>query len=170
MGPEARATTASLARLLAEIRADRKGLTARLKDSREAQRRLASEPKDPAAQAMAGVAIHAWYTGFEAILERVARELDGTVPSGDRWHRDLLYQASAQVPGLRQGIFDSIDVHDLTLLLAFRHFFRHAYAVEFDSVRLGEELMRLQSVAPHVDAALDRFEAFLSSAMSATDT
>lgn len=170
MGPDARATAASLARLLAEIRADRKGLTARLKDSREAQRRLNRDPKDPGAQAMAGVALHAWFTGFEAILERVARELDGAVPSGDRWHRDLLYQASADVPGLRQGVFDSTDVHELTLLLAFRHFFRHAYAVEFDSVRLGEELVRLQSVAPRVDAALDRFEAFLSSAMAAAGT
>lgn len=117
---------------------------------------------------MAGVALHAWYTGFEAILERVARELDGAVPTGDRWQRDLLYQGSAEVPGLRQGLFETADLHDLTLLLAFRHFFRHAYAVEFDPVRLGEELTRLHSVAPRVNAALDRFELFLSSAMAAT--
>lgn len=166
MGPEARATAASLARLLAEIRADRKGLAARLKDAGEAQRRLSGDPNDPGAQAMAGVALHAWYTGFEAILERVARELDGSVPSGDRWHRDLLYQGSAEVPGVRQAVFDPADVHELTQLLAFRHFFRHAYAVEFDPARLRTELTRLGSLGPRVELTLDHFEAFLSSAMA----
>lgn len=44
----------------------------------------------------AAVALHAWYTGLESALERVARALDAEVPEGERWHRDLLSQLTVE--------------------------------------------------------------------------
>jgi hypothetical protein len=166
MSPEATASAATLARVLAEIDADRGALAKRIEDAREAERRLAKTPTDPGALALAGVALHAWYTGLETIFERVAREVDGTVPTGDRWHRALLSQMTAEVPGTRPRVIDPALGVELAALLAFRHFFRHAYAVSFDAARLSTELTRLLAVSSPTDAALDAFASFVRAAMT----
>jgi hypothetical protein len=72
---------------------------------------------------------------------------------------------SAEIPGLRPAVLESATVSELALLLAFRHFFRHAYAVTFDAARLTRELNRLFAVEPVVSAALDAFSHFLRAAM-----
>ena len=167
MSPEATASAATLARLLAEIASDREALVRRIEDAREAERRLAATPTDPGALALAGVALHAWYTGVETIFERVARELDGAVPEGERWHRALLSQMSAEIPGTRPRVIDPALGVELAALLAFRHFFRHAYAVAFDAGRLDAELARLFSVSAPTDAALDALADFLRATMAA---
>ncbi|MGH7285120.1 MAG: hypothetical protein ACRELY_26655 [Polyangiaceae bacterium] len=120
MSPEAKASAAALARLLAEIEEDRAGMRKRVADADEATRRLTIDRADPAALALAGVAIHGWYTAIESLFERVARELDGSLPTGDRWHRDLLSQMSAEVPGVRPKVIEPELVADLGSLLAFR--------------------------------------------------
>src|SRR5215204_5952622 len=38
--------------------------------------------------------LHSFYSGMENSLKRIATELDGTVPSGDAWHRRLLTSMS----------------------------------------------------------------------------
>jgi hypothetical protein len=50
-----------------------------------------------------GVALnlHSFYTAIERILEDIAREIDGAVPTGPEWRRDLLMQMSAQFPIVR---------------------------------------------------------------------
>ena len=166
MSPDAKASTATLARLLAEITADREALVKRLEDAREGERRLGVTPTDPGALALAALSLHAWYTGLETIFERVARELDETVPTGDRWHRALLSQMTAEIPGVRPRILAPTLAIELAALLAFRHFFRHAYAVAFDAERLKTELARLFLVSGPVDAELDALSTFLREAMA----
>lgn len=34
--------------------------------------------------------LHSFYSGIENSLKRIAIEIDGSVPSGDAWHRQLL--------------------------------------------------------------------------------
>ncbi|MDY0063225.1 MAG: hypothetical protein RBU45_25690 [Myxococcota bacterium] len=46
-------------------------------------------------------------------------------------------------------------------MLAFRHFFRHAYGVKLDPARLRLELERLLLLEPAVSRELDEFAAFL---------
>lgn len=165
MSPEARATTAGLARLMAEVDEDRRGLSKRIDDAREAQRRLAAVPHDRGALALAAVGLHGWYTGLETIFERIARELDLSVPKSERWHRELLSQMSAEVPGTRPAIIDSETVSELALLLTFRHFFRHAYAVTLDGCHLEKELTRMLAIEPIVSSSLDTFVSFLKATM-----
>ncbi len=166
MSPEGKASAAALARLLAEITEDRVALVARIDDAREADRRLAATPGDPGARALAAVALHAWYTGLETIFERVARQLDGAAPTGERWHRELLTQMSVEIPGARPAVIGAALVTDLAALLAFRHFFRHASAVTFEPERLKAELVRLLGASATTDAALDELAAFLRATMA----
>jgi hypothetical protein len=55
-----------------------------------------------------GVALnlHGFYAGVERIFVDIAREVDGAVPSGPEWHRDLLIQMSAELIGTRLLLLD----------------------------------------------------------------
>jgi hypothetical protein len=35
--------------------------------------------------------LHGFYSGVERLFELIARHVDRVLPSGDTWHRDLLY-------------------------------------------------------------------------------
>jgi hypothetical protein len=103
----------------------------------------------------------------ETILERVCRQLDGDVPVGDRWHQLLLGRSLVELPGIRPAILPQALRADLVNLLAFRHFFRHAYALDLDPAKLRQEAERLARVHPLLTGALDQFDAFLAAAAAA---
>jgi hypothetical protein len=166
---ERRAVRASLARLRAEIRVDRAAMAARVADVREVLAMWGPGPPrrpDRAHLAFGAVALHAWYTALESLCERVTREIDREVPGGDAYHRSLLSQAMTELEGLRPPVLPRELENQLVELLSFRHFFRHAYAVEFDPAKLWPLLHGLEPLAERVDAALERFDAFLAAAAS----
>lgn len=167
MSPEQAGAATALARLRGEIADDRAAMSRRARDLEEALRRLAQTPDDLAAIALEAWALHGWYTALESLLERVARQLDSELPAGERWHRELLAQAIVDVPGLRPAVLPRTLRADLDELLAMRHFLRHAYGAELDAHRLAAQAVRLRTVAPAVEQALDAFDAFLASALDA---
>lgn len=164
MAPEERSALATLARLRREIGQDRSAMKAHLGEARESLAQLSGGHPDRPWPSHAAVTLHAWYTALETLLERVARDLDEEVPRGDGSHRVLLSQAMTDIPGVRPPVLPQALSTDLLSLLSFRHFFRHAYAVELDTGKLRTELQRLLTVAPQVDAALDAFDGVLVAA------
>lgn len=171
LSPEQRGASVELARLRVEVAEDRAAMLRCLDDVRLAQRHsdpqaLASAP-ERAWLALFAVALHGWYTGLETALERIARAIDQRVPSGEGWHRALLSQASAEIPGVRAAVLPRTLHVDLVELLEFRHFFRHAYGVDLDPARLRGNVERLLRVSPSVATALDAFDEFLRSAQGA---
>lgn len=163
MSPDERGAVGAIARLRREIAHDRQALTAHHDDAAGVFARWSADPPQ-GDRAIVAVALHGWYTALEAILERIARSLDDEVPTGDAWHRDLLFQATAEVPNIRPAVIPPELTDDLLELLGFRHFFRHGYAVALDPPRLQRNLARLAGVAAQVDAALDAFDQFLAAA------
>lgn len=166
MAPEEIAARATIARLRADIAEERRALARCTDDLADATRRLVATPSDRAALVLAAFALHGWYTGFESIAERVVRQLDASIPTGDRWHRELLSQISVEVPGVRPPVVPRALIGDLAALLGFRHFFRHSYGIDLDVTRLELERIRLERIAPSVATSLDGFDAFLTSAMT----
>lgn len=164
MSPEASGSAARVARLAQEIRDDRDALTRLCQDLRELARRWENPSK--AEVALGAVTVHAWYTGLERIFERVARQLDGEVPTGRQGHADLLRQVTVEVPGIRPAVVSSELHAELRQVLAFRHFFRHAYAVTLAPDLLKKEVDRVGSLADEVDASLDAFLRFLSATLN----
>jgi hypothetical protein len=67
------------------------------------------------------------YTRLEALLKDVLVQLDGDVPRGEAWHKDLLAQAHATV-GTRPPIISALTLGEMMKLLAFRHVVRSAYS------------------------------------------
>lgn len=74
-----------------------------------------------------GSVLHSFYTGLEGIFLTVVKRVDEQVPSGDRWHRDLLDQVAAAT-NQRTALISKETKESLQAYLAFRHFFRQAYA------------------------------------------
>ncbi len=78
-------------------------------------------------RAALGSVLHSFYTGLEGIFLTVAKRVDEQVPAGDRWHKDLLDQVAAATD-LRPFLISKETKESLQTYLAFRHFFRQAYA------------------------------------------
>lgn len=153
--------SASLQRLRAEIRFDRDAF-ARLVDELDSIELAADADKAPQ-RAQAAVALHHAYGSLESIMVRVARQLEGDVPGGADWHQALLHSMGLEIEGVRPAVFSRATIGALRRLLGFRHFFRHAYAVELDAERLA--IVRDEAVAgaSAILAELDALDRFLAS-------
>lgn len=112
--------------------------------------------------AAAAVALHHAYSGIETILLRVAREMDGGEPGGADWHQALLDSMGLDIAGIRPAVVSLATAANLRALLGFRHFFRHAYSVALDPVRLAELCLLARDARPGLEADLDRLDAFLA--------
>lgn len=115
---------------------------------------------EPGELARAAIALHHAYGAVEALLVRVARELGEAEPSGKEWHQAVLHSMGLNVEGVRPAILRPESVRLLRRLLAFRHFFRHAYTVMLDWEQLAtlrRESIELRSWLEGDLGALDDF-------------
>ena len=48
--------------------------------------------------------LHGFYSGLERLFELIARHVDGAVPSGETWHRDLLQRMTQDMAGVRPAV------------------------------------------------------------------
>ncbi len=85
----------------------------------------------------AALNLHDFYTGVERIFSHIAGDIDGKIPSGNAWHRELLNQMSREIPGIRPAVVSQQSSYFSYELLSFRHVVRNIYAFEFDPERIG---------------------------------
>lgn len=81
--------------------------------------------------------LHSFYNGVENIFLNIAKQIDGNVPTGVHWHRDLLHSMTRTTPQ-RAALLDEELANQLTDYLAFRHFYRHSYSffLEWDQLEV----------------------------------
>ena len=75
-----------------------------------------------------GKHLHDAYSATEKALERVIEMVDGNVPTGRSFHRDLIQRAAEPVEGVRPAIITPDSERAMLRLASFRHVFRHAYS------------------------------------------
>ena len=100
--------------------------------------------------------LHSFYNGLESIFVTIAKEVDGTVPTGDRWHRDLLEQMG-EANEFRGVVLPSPVLSQIQNYLAFRHYYRHAYSFFLRWEELRELVLPLTAVWSQTKAALNQF-------------
>ncbi len=139
------------------VRSDRASFAARVEELDE----LDLTACTPAVAAQAAVALHHAYGAIESLLVRVSRYIEGSIPGGPDWHVALLDSMASDLDAMRPKVLSQESSQLLCALLAFRHFFRHAYAVNLHSRRLIELRGSLLSLGPTLAANLDRLDQFL---------
>jgi hypothetical protein len=76
--------------------------------------------------------LHNLYGACEQLFELIARAFENRIDAR-QYHVDLLRRMRTEIEGVRPALLDSTELErDLHELRAFRHFFRHAYAVELN--------------------------------------
>ena len=80
--------------------------------------------------------LHDFYTGLERVLAHIAVHVDGHLPEGGEWHRELLRQMALPLPRIRPAVFSDSTIQRLDEYLRFRHVVRHVYAFEFEPQRI----------------------------------
>jgi hypothetical protein len=63
--------------------------------------------------------LHSFYSGVERIFEIIPNDVDGEVPFGSRWHKDLLDQMSIELPEMRPAIISNGTKQELIEFLTF---------------------------------------------------
>lgn len=150
---------AKLARLSAEVAIDAAALSARAAETAALLSTWSERNTLTRAElTLVAANLHGYYTALETLCERVARQLDETVPTGPSWHADLLSQMQVEVPGLRPRVIPAEVVGDLHELRKFRHFFRNAYVLDFDPVLVRSHAERMVRVHGAVATAVAGFE------------
>jgi hypothetical protein len=109
-------------------------------------------------------ASHDFSTGIERIFQKIAPELNGGIPAGPAWHRELLENMTLDLPGIRPPVISRATADGLAEFLRFRHLFRSLYGFELQWPRLHALVRRLPAAWRAVEADLQGFLAFLDSA------
>ncbi|HVZ32969.1 MAG TPA: hypothetical protein VG963_11110 [Polyangiaceae bacterium] len=91
------------------------------------------------------------YQALEQLLVRIERALRLPERTGQHWHRQLLAEATEPLPGVRPALVPKSVERDWEQLLGFRHFLRHAYAVDLDPERLRSNAQRLRRAVAATD-------------------
>ena len=151
---------AAIQRLRAEIRNDRHAWSARVNELEH----LDLSRGEPGSLAQAAVALHHGYGAVESVLERVARSVEGGLPTGRDRHVALLESMALEIEGVRPRVLSPESLRLLRGLLAFGHFFRHAYDVSLEGPRLDALRADALALRGHVERDLDDLDAHLARA------
>jgi len=87
-----------------------------------------------------GSILHDSYNCCERIFRLIVGEINGAVPFGFEWHRQLLNKVIYGVENLRPPVISEKMASELEEYLEFRHVFRNIYGFEL----LGDRLLRLK--------------------------
>jgi uncharacterized protein YutE (UPF0331/DUF86 family) len=117
---------------------------------------------DWGAVSAASLGVHNVYNGIEDILMSLARDLDGSAPTGPTIHQDILDQMASELSGRRPALL-SPELHlELTELKGFRHLVRHKYGFDLKPEKVVDNVQRLQRVYPVFAERLDALHHLLA--------
>ena len=114
-----------------------------------------AEPDAVEKTALASI-IHSFYTGIEGIFLVIAKRVDEQIPTGERWHRDLLDQIS-KPNSLRAFVITADTKEALQNYLAFRHFFRQAYVYVLRWEEMRDLVVQMESTWITVKKEIETF-------------
>ncbi|MDF1594130.1 MAG: hypothetical protein P1P89_21685, partial [Desulfobacterales bacterium] len=103
--------------------------------------------------------------GLERLFEIIAANVDGTMPAGENWHRELLEQIAMEIPKIRPAVISNASFLALNELRGFRHIVRNVYAFNFDPAKMHKLVKSTPILFSNVRAELMAFADFLEDAV-----
>lgn len=116
----------------------------------------------------AGSILHDFYNGVETIFRRIAHELNGGLPSGHDWHKQLLIDMGLEIEGVRPAVISNELVTNLHSYLGFRHVFRNVYGFLLDIERVKTLVSQLPDISKELRKKIDCFITYLESLAQST--
>jgi hypothetical protein len=105
--------------------------------------------------------VQGFYSGLERLFHLIASTIDGKVPRGEEWHKELLQQMRSQVSGLRPAVLSESTVKMLDEYRRIRHVVRVIYTHQLEHERLEELTNNLRPTHTAVRRELLAFADFL---------
>jgi hypothetical protein len=105
--------------------------------------------------------LHGLYSGFERLFMRIAETIDSNLPQGAEWHKLLLGQMRAELPGIRPAVISTETGEFLDELRRFRHIVRNVYTHHIDPQRLKKLVEGSSNSFVQLNAEISAFAAFL---------
>ena len=112
--------------------------------------------------------LHSFYNGIEKLFLIIGKEIDKNMPSGIKWHRDLLLQM-AEVSDARPAAVSSDTINVLNEYLGFRHFYRHAYSFHLTWDKMKGPALNIKETWSIVKSELNEFKDTLRKQRSIED-
>jgi hypothetical protein len=109
----------------------------------------------------AALNMHDFYAGIERILQQIGSTVDGNMPTGHNWHRELLQQMQSDLPTLRPPVLSPEAGQMLDEFLRFRHVVRNIYAFQFDPKRIAWLVSQMRPALTLMQTDLSLFVSFL---------
>lgn len=105
--------------------------------------------------------VEGFYSGLERLFQLIASTIDGKIPQGEEWHKELLEQMRSQVLGLRPAVFSETTMKMLDEYRRIRHVVRVIYTHQLEHKRLEELTNDLRPTFVAVRSELLAFADFL---------
>jgi len=114
-------------KLIKRIALEQEQLNRLIDTHRSLLAQCALQPPNDIELSALGFFLHCFYSGLENIFKRIAIEIDGGLPQGEAWHRQLL-DGMAAANELRTAVISAALYDTLSEYLAFRHVVRQSYS------------------------------------------
>lgn len=103
-----------------------------------------------------GSVLHSFYNGLENIFEIIAKNIDNSVPMGNKSHQELLHQMASENK-MRKEIVNKELYLKLKEYATFRHFYRHAYSFQLNWEKMKPLVDNISDVWIDVKQSLENF-------------
>lgn len=110
----------------------------------------------------AGSILHDFYNGVENFFRRIAQELNGGLPAGEDWHKQLLTDMALPIKDTRPSVISSKLKQELYKYLGFRHVFRNIYGFSLEEERIKALVGQLPSVLLQLKQEVSIFQEYLN--------
>ena len=98
---------------------------------------------DKVETAALGLFLHSFYNGIENILKFIIKDENGKLPSGIKWHKELLDLCFIEING-KSRLFKEKVKTILDDYLSFRHFIRNTYSYKLNWDRMEKLVLELE--------------------------
>lgn len=148
-------------RLQSEINQEILSLEALLRELETLKPRLAQKEISNLDLRAAGSILHDFYNGVENIFRRVAQELNGGLPAGEDWHKQLLTDMSLDVKGVRPPLVSEDLKLKLQKYLGFRHIFRNVYGFHVEQEQIKVMVKEFPRILSWLRREIAAFQEYL---------
>ena len=110
-----------------------------------------------------------FYTSLESSFKRVVKEMEGSPPNGESWHRELLEQVTLEIEEVRPALISENIKKKLDELRRFRHVVIHGYEYELDWSQIKPLVKSLDDIIPQLKKDYQEFKNFLINTAGSID-